>query len=540
VKALHTLPPLREGFRDVLGLDISTRQGILSFFDSLDGIPLDPDSGALFETYTGRSYVHRPHGYAQGVLQVGRQAGKSEGAAARLVYGAVGAVLAGRRNRVFVGIAQDHRAGMRALMGHVKRFAERPLVRPLVTKVTADTVEFENGTSVFVLPCRPAAARGLEVDEAVLDELAHFTSTDNIPRDRDVWRALLPTLAMTGGKLIALSSPHAAAGLLFDLHRQHYGNADSDLLFWQSASTVLNPVLSDKFLQHLRDVDAESAAAEIDAEFLRNVSTLFDVAALDACVDVGLTQRPPQKGISYSTFCDAASGSGKDSFTAAVAHMDRDGNAVLDALLIIKPTFSPESAIRQVAALAREYRRADVHGDRYAPGFVLEAFARQRITYRPSDRDRSAIYLDLLPRVNAGQVRLLDNPDLLRELRGLERHRASKKDRVDHRRGGHDDAANAAAGALTLAAGQQARPMQVLDAFSGRLLYTLGGTKASGDPFADLPGEIRHDPAWRHFADKEGIPAALERWRAMRSGTFMDASKQDTFSTRVAGGGGDQ
>lgn len=465
-KALTILPPLRAFFAGVLGLDTSTRNGILTFFDALDGVPLDADSVNVFEQFTARPYLHRSGGYQQGVLQVGRQAGKSEGAAARLVYGAVGAVLAGKRGRVFVGVAQDHRSGIRALLGHVKRFADLALVRSLITKVTADTVEFENGNSIFVLPCRPAASRGLEVDEAVLDELAHFLSTDGYPRDRDVWRALLPTLAMSGGKLIALSSPHHAAGLLFELHRQHHGNADSDLLFWQSPSTALNPMLSESFIQHLRDVDADSALAEVDAQFLQNTSTLFELAALDACVDAGVTQRPYQPGTTYRAFADAASGTGKDAFTCGIAHADKHDVAVLDAIVTIKPPFSPESAIREVSALLSEYHLREVSGDRYAPGFVTEAFQRQRITYKPSDRDRSAIYLDLLPRVNAGAVRLLDHPDLLRELRGLERHRASTKDRVDHRRGSHDDVANAAAGALVLASAPR-ETASMFNAFTG-------------------------------------------------------------------------
>jgi hypothetical protein len=52
---------------------------------------------------------------------------------------------------------------------------------------------------------------------------------------------------------------------------------------------------------------------------------------------------------------------------------------------------------------------------------------------------------------------LLDLSDLLRELRGLERRRGTAgRDRVDHAPGQHDDRANAAAGALVLAAGRNA------------------------------------------------------------------------------------
>jgi hypothetical protein len=65
--------------------------------------------------------------------------------------------------------------------------------------------------------------------------------------------------------------------------------------------------------------------------------------------------------------------------------------------------------------------------------------------------DRSALYLEMLPAVNAGVVELPDDARLLRELRGLERRRGvAGRDRVDHRSGDHDDRANAAAGVVSL------------------------------------------------------------------------------------------
>ena len=77
---------------------------------------------------------------------------------------------------------------------------------------------------------------------------------------------------------------------------------------------------------------------------------------------------------------------------------------------------------------------------------------------------RKRLYLELLPRVNAAEVELPDDPALLRELRAVERRRGpSGRDRVDHARGAHDDRANAVAG--------------VTYALLGRPLYTVGGCK---------------------------------------------------------------
>jgi hypothetical protein len=53
--------------------------------------------------------------------------------------------------------------------------------------------------------------------------------------------------------------------------------------------------------------------------------------------------------------------------------------------------------------------------------------------------------LEMMSAINSGVVELLDDPALLRELRGLERRRGSSgRDRVDHRSGSHDDRATCA------------------------------------------------------------------------------------------------
>lgn len=53
--------------------------------------------------------------------------------------------------------------------------------------------------------------------------------------------------------------------------------------------------------------------------------------------------------------------------------------------------------------------------------------------------------------MNAEQIELLDDEVSLKELRGLERRAGTGgKDRVDHRRGEHDDVANCVAGVVSL------------------------------------------------------------------------------------------
>ena len=93
-----------------------------------------------------------------------------------------------------------------------------------------------------------------------------------------------------------------------------------------------------------------------------------------------------------------------------------------------------------------------VHGDRYAGEWPREQFRKHGINYIPSDKSKSDLYVDSLPLINSRAADLLDNERLVAQLTGLER-RTSRggKDSIDHTPGGHDDLANAAAGALVLA-----------------------------------------------------------------------------------------
>jgi hypothetical protein len=136
--------------------------------------------------------------------------------------------------------------------------------------------------------------------------------------------------------------------------------------------------------------------------------------------------------------------------TLAISHSESE-RAVLDAVRERKPPFSPESVVEEFCALLRDYRISIVVGDRYGGDWPGEAFRRFGITYEAAAKSKSDLYRDLLPALNSGRADLLDNGRLTAQLCGLERRTArSGKDSIDHAPGGHDDLANAVAGALDL------------------------------------------------------------------------------------------
>jgi hypothetical protein len=138
--------------------------------------------------------------------------------------------------------------------------------------------------------------------------------------------------------------------------------------------------------------------------------------------------------------------------TLAIAH-HHDGRAVLDVLREVKPPFSPEAAVGEFAAVLKAFSLTRATSDRYAGSWPTEAFRKVGITVEPSTRTKSEIYQDCLPLVMSGTCELLDHARLLKQFGGLERRTArGGKDSIDHPPRQHDDVANAAAGALVLAA----------------------------------------------------------------------------------------
>ena len=266
--------------------------------------------------------------------------------------------------------------------------------------------------------------------------------------------AIRPCLATTNGRLIVLSSPYAQTGTLYDLHRKYHGRDEALVLVWQATAPQMNPTLSTDYLQRMADEDPEAYRSEVLGEFRAGVSTFLESDAIQSCVRSGIREVPYEPGMCCIGHVDSASGSGTDRFAVSIAVRTETGRARLLVVRAWAPPFNPSGVIAEAALLLRKYRVQRVSGDRYAPGFVSEHFRSHNIGYDPCPQDRSALYLELLSLVNAQQVELLDDPELLRELRGLERRRGNAgRDHVDHRPGGHDDRAISTAGALVRASG---------------------------------------------------------------------------------------
>jgi hypothetical protein len=431
--------------------DLQSWRPWLTFAAATYGLPLDASGKELFAASTGRVYSPPPGGWREVACVVGRQAGKTRFGATIVAFEAIAASPVHDGERYVLLLAQDHRGAVRTAFAYIRAvFDASPILRRAIVRETASTLTLDNGVVVAAYPCRPAAVRGVRALVVLADELAFYRSSEALPQDAEMLRAVRPCLAMTGGRLIILSSPHAQVGALYDLHRRYYGRADGRVLVWQASAPTMNPLLAADYLERMRETDPAAYRSEVLGQFRDDVSSFVTREALEACIVGERRELSPTAGPHYVAFVDPSGGS-RDSFTLAVAHWGEE-RVVLDCIRERRPPFNPDDVVQDYAATLGTYGVTTVSGDRYAGEWPRERFRAHGVDYVPAQKSKSDLYLSLLPLVNGGRVQLLDDERLIGQLVNLER-RTSRggRDSIDHGSGSHDDVANAVAGACALA-----------------------------------------------------------------------------------------
>jgi Phage Terminase len=386
---------------------------------------------------------------------VGRRGGKSRIAAALAVYLACFTsrrLAPGEIGMVLVLAASRDQA--QTVFSYIRGFLNAsPILRKEISNITAHEIVLRNGVVIAVHSNSFRTVRGRTLIACIMDEIAYWRDESSATPDIETYRAVLPALATTNGLLIGISSPYRKLGLLHQKHRDYYGVDGNDILVVKGGTKQFNPTLSDSVIDTQRQADPTGAAAEWDAEFRTDISSFLDDELIDAAIEHGRPLELPPRPFPafYRAFTDAAGGTGKDSYTIAIAHMEAE-RYVIDLVRGTRPgqKFDPQQVTNDYATLLKEYRISSVTGDNYAAQWVQGAWRDTGgITYVQSDIPKSQIYLESLPLFTRGLVRLPDHARLIKELRLLERqtHRGGK-DSVDHPRGHHDDYANSVCGVL--------------------------------------------------------------------------------------------
>jgi hypothetical protein len=416
------------------------------------GLPLDAAECAVFTTVAGGRVPPLKRVRELWCGPIGRRSGKSRMAAAiachvalltdhsKLVPGEIGTV----------AVIAASREQSNTTFSYVRGFLQASeLLAGQIVSIGRDEIMLAGDICISVVTNSFRVARGQTLLAVVGDEVSYWRDESSAQPDIETYRAVLPSLVASGGMWVGISTGYRRAGLLFEKHRDHFGRDGDDVLVVSGATEQFNPTIDPALIAKAREQDPEAAEAEWGGGFRRDISAFLSERDIEAAVDHDRPMELGPRSLRYVPFCDP-SGGRHDAYCLAIGHFEgaqADGRFVLDVVRGAQPPCDPQVVTRGYAELLKEYGLTHVIGDAYAAAWVEAAFRDSGISYRRSEKPKSALYLEAQTLFARGGISLPDHALLLRELRLLERrtHR-SGKDTVDHGFHGHDDHANAVLG----------------------------------------------------------------------------------------------
>ena len=122
------------------------------------------------------------------------------------------------------------------------RWRARPLMKQLILSRTAEKLTLTTGITLAVRGGNFRRVRGMTCVAVLADECAFWMSDDSANPDVEILNAVRPALATIQGPLIAISSPYARRGALWETYKKHYGpEGDPSILVAQGCHAGLQP-----------------------------------------------------------------------------------------------------------------------------------------------------------------------------------------------------------------------------------------------------------------------------------------------------------
>jgi hypothetical protein len=421
------------------------------------GEPLSDDERQEFRKLTGRD--REPLKFCRELIVIaGRRGGKSTAMCVFAIWIAClcdhrGVLAPGGEIGVCLLVSRDQRVSRMLVDRIAEMMALSSPLHSMIINRTQDTIELSNHVRIELRPASYINLRGPTYLCILADEVAFwFTSTDFANPDTEILAAARPGLLTSRGPLVMISSAYSQTGVLYDSWRQYFGpGGPNDVIVAYGTSRDFNPSLDQTEIDRALERDPTRNRAEYLSEWRTDTSGFIDRAIIAACVG-DYVQLSPQPGITYRCFIDQASGVPEgDSYAMTIAH--KSGETVItDAVREVQPPFSPAAVVNEILLpLCKAYGVHSVTSDNYASGFSQNLIRSAGLGFEPAKKHKSELYLELLPLLNSRRISLPRSDRLVNQIASLERStQRSGRDFIDHGPHGHDDLANAVAGAADL------------------------------------------------------------------------------------------
>ena len=481
----------------------------------IDGLPLiEQREIDLYEECTGRKYDRQSakhRAVRRLIVLCGRRGGKDRFESAIAVWRA--ALCADWRRYISAGeqavvllIGADKKQAS-ILRRYCYGLLQAPLLAREITRYTGDVVEFKNGSTLEIVTNDPRLIRGRSAIAVLGSECCYWRTDEyNAASDEEVVPAAVNSMAMCPdtGLLMLASSVHRKVGYMYRQYRRLFGDDDAEELCWFAPSATMNPKLPAGVVASAIAENKARGSAEFMNVWREDIADFIPLDLIEATTDWGVTKREPVKGTFYFAYGDQAGGTGRDSFTLAIAHLEKDV-LLVDAMRERVPRFVASDVIRDCIALLRTYRIDTIMSDDYGGGHYADEWRRGGMKWRDSPHKKSDIYVAFLALLEAKRAVVLDHSKYRTQAVALERRIVGGNEVIDHPASSHDDIVNAVAGVLVYAT--RALRVQKVPVHPHPDLTKSGNAysapNVSGVPSHYLKSGQGAEP-WRRFVNGDG------------------------------------
>ena len=139
---------------------------------------------------------------------------------------------------------------------------------------SATALEFKNGSRIIAFPGSEPSIRGFTASLVLIDEAAQVS--------KEIYRAVRPSLAVSGGRLILLSTPRGKQGIFWREWNQESG--------WKKVKVTADqcPRITKEFLDEERRALGPWFAQEYFGEFIQEEGSIFKEGWVEFCDSASL------------------------------------------------------------------------------------------------------------------------------------------------------------------------------------------------------------------------------------------------------------
>ncbi|HEY1959271.1 MAG TPA: hypothetical protein VGH28_26835 [Polyangiaceae bacterium] len=195
----------------------------------------------------------------------------------------------------------------------------------------------------------------------------------------ELLRAAEPRL-VPGGRGWIIGSPRGPEGLLYDLHKRHFGRPGRVLVV-HAPTIAMNPRIDAAEIEALRERDPDAAAREYDAAWVDAESTYYTQTEIDDCTRKEPLELGPEPNWSYVMTSDPATRGNGWTFGVIGAQRQKDRTLRFKVALVREwrgsqqRPLSPGMVLAEVAPIARRFKITRCYADQHSSDALADLAA---------------------------------------------------------------------------------------------------------------------------------------------------------------------